>query len=378
LEITVTERELREIKRRFRPERSNIPKIVGCFVNSNKEIVYRISQSLGMGDPAVSEKLLSTMKKTLSGSLGTNLTEIDFSTKEVSEGEEHKLLMRLKDSRLEDKDALESFYRRAIEGIKIEGNFVILLASDVYDVPTRSKDGESEESYTQFTYMIAAVCPLKEPVEALTFRESDTQFHYADAAALLASPEIGFMFPAFDDRCANIYNLLFYSKSIAESHTEFTESVFKKSAPTPPKAQKESFSGMLTTVLGDECDLTLLKSVHTQIEELIEAHKESRDPEPLSITKPVAKTLLANCGVGEEKLEQFGEAMDQRFGKNAELVPKNIIAHKKFELKMPEVSIKVSPEYKELVTTEKRGDQKYIVIKVTGGVELNGIELGEE
>lgn len=29
----MNEKELREIKRRFRPERTNVPRIVGCFVN---------------------------------------------------------------------------------------------------------------------------------------------------------------------------------------------------------------------------------------------------------------------------------------------------------------------------------------------------------
>ena len=41
----MTEKELREIKRRFRPEKSNIPRIVGCFVNENKEIIARISST---------------------------------------------------------------------------------------------------------------------------------------------------------------------------------------------------------------------------------------------------------------------------------------------------------------------------------------------
>ncbi len=374
----MTERELREIKRRFRPERSNIPRIVGCFVNSNKEIIYRISQSLGLGDPQVGEKLLSVMKKTLSGSLGTNLTEIEFSTKEVSEGAEHKLLMRLKDSRLEDKDALEEFYRKAIEGIKIEGNYVILLASDVYDVPTKSADGQSEDSFTQFTYMITAVCPLKEPAEALTFREADTLFHYADSAALLSSPELGFMFPAFDDRCSNIYGALFYSRSLEQSHEEFVERVFKKEAPIPPKRQKEVFSECLCEVLSEECSFEVIKSVESQVEEIIEMKKEAHDPEPLTITKEVAKTLLANCGISEEKTEKFGEAMDEAFGKNAELVPKNVLSQKKFELKTPEVSIKVDPEHKELVTTQVINGSKYIMIKVTDNAQLNGIEISFE
>ena len=62
----MTEKELREIKRRFRPEHSNIPRIVGCFVNSNKQILYRISQPMTLGDSTVSEMLLGVMKKTLS------------------------------------------------------------------------------------------------------------------------------------------------------------------------------------------------------------------------------------------------------------------------------------------------------------------------
>ncbi len=374
----MTERELREIKRRFRPERSNIPKIVGCFVNTNKEIVYRISQSLAMTDPAVSEKLLSTMKKTLSGSLGTNLTDIEFSTKDVSESPEHKLLMRLKDSRLEDKDALESFYKEVAEGAGIEGNYVILLASDVYDVPTKSNDGLCEDSFTQFSYIIASICPLKEPAEALTFKESDSLFHYRDASALLSPPELGFMFPSFDDRCANIYSALLYSRSIARDTGDFAERVFKKQAPTPPKQQKESFGEALREVLGDECSFEVVRSIGTQVDELIETKKEARDPEPLTITKALAKTILANCGIDEEKTEKFGEAMDERFGVNAELVPKNLLSQNKFELKTPEVVVKVDPEHKELVTTQVIGGTKYIMIKVTSGVELNGIDLSLE
>ena len=63
----MTEKELREIKRRFRPERSNIAKIVGCFVNENRQIIYRINQPIEFSDSVVSERLLTTMKKAISG-----------------------------------------------------------------------------------------------------------------------------------------------------------------------------------------------------------------------------------------------------------------------------------------------------------------------
>ena len=114
----MTQKNLREIKRRLRPEKCNIPKIVGCFVNGNKSIVSKISQPLGLSDSLVSEKLLAAMRKTLSGSLGTSLSEISFSTRDVTESEEHKLLMELRRTALNDADVLDRFYKRALLAIR--------------------------------------------------------------------------------------------------------------------------------------------------------------------------------------------------------------------------------------------------------------------
>ena len=61
----MNEREVREIKRRFRPEKSNIPTIYGCFVNESRQIVAKFSQSILLSDMDESEKLLKIMKKTL-------------------------------------------------------------------------------------------------------------------------------------------------------------------------------------------------------------------------------------------------------------------------------------------------------------------------
>ena len=371
----MTEKELREIKRRFRPEKSNIPKIVGCFVNGNKQIISRISQSIGLSDSVVSEKLLGVMKKTLSGSLGTNLTDISFSTRQVSESEEHKLLTGLVKSRLGDADLLEKFYTRVTESVSFDSNYVILLASDVYDVFSYGRDGEESGSSEVFSYIICAVCPVKSMPEALSFREADSLFHTLSASALLASPELGFMFPAFDDRKTNIYNALYYTRSIAESYKEFTENIFASEPPMPPKLQKATFNGCLTDALADECSFEVVRSVHAQIGEMLEAHKESRDPEPLMITKETVKYVLTGCGIGDEKIERLDKSFDENFGKNAELSPKNIVSVKKFEVETPEVSIKVDPEHRDLVSTQVINNVKYVMIRVDGGVEVNGINI---
>ena len=371
----MTDRELREIKRRFRPDKCNISRIVGCFINSNKQILYKITQPLSIEDSVVSERLLSVMRRVITGSIGTNLNSIDFSTAEVSGSEEHKLLMTLRDSNLRDDAALDRLYTRIAESLDMETSYAVLLANDIYDVPDRSSDGEGVESTRCFSYIVCAVCPLKEPPEALTFRESDTLFHTSGSAGILSNPELGFMFPAFDGRATNIYSAIYYTRSKSQAYQDFTHRVFGHSSPMPPAHQKAVFNEGLSTALKDECDLSLVKALHAAVGEMVEAHKESRDPEPLTLTKHTVKGVLENIGVNEERIERLGEILDESLGKGAAISPKNIISHNRFDLKMPEVKITISPEYRDYISTREIGGERYITIKVTGPVEINGIQV---
>ena len=370
----MNERELREIKRRFRPDRSNIPNIVGCFVNSSGQIISRFKQSILLSENDESEALLSVMKKTLSGSLGTNLCDIEFSTKDVLEGEEHKLLMSLRDSHLKDEATLSAFFNRITESVHMESNYVILLANDIYDVYTKENDEESGSSNT-FSYVVCSICPLKDSAEGLFFRESDKLFHSVTANAILTRPVLGFMFPCFDDRTANIYHALYYTKDIASSNEEFISRVFGKKAPMPAKVQKSTFDYCLKDALGEECSLDLVRSVSTQIAEMVEAHKELNIPEPLTLNKATIKTVLENCGVAEKTVEAFGAKLDESYGQNAELRPKNVVNTNKLDIVLPDVKITVKKEKQDLVSTQVIGGKKYIMIEATEGVEVNGVPV---
>lgn len=371
----MTEKELREIKRRFRPERSNVGKIVGCFVNGGGVIVSKISQSLGLGESVLNEKLLGVMKRSLSGTLGTNLTDISFSTKQVLESEEHKLLMGLVKSGLSDEGLLDEFYSRVTESLKLDGNYVILLANDVYDVPSFSKDGEEGESYEQFSYIICSICPVKNMNEALTFRETDSLLQVFSPTSILSPVELGFMFPTFDERRTNIYNALYYTRSLTVNYPDFSKRIFDAEAKMPPAAQRSAFSECLSEALGEECSLEVVRSVHAQVAEMVEAKKETRDPEPLVITKATVRSMLECCGVDEEKIERVGESMDESFGKNAMLSPKNIVSEKRFEIEAPDVKIKIDPEHRDLISTQTIGNTRYVMIRVEGDITVNGISI---
>ena len=141
----MNEKEVAELRRRFRPDRSGVSHVRGCYVNENREIVSRFDQPLGVMTQEENEKLLALLKRTLSGTLGKNLLDISFATQQVVRGLEHKRLMDLRGSELKDEEAVEALFQAIIQSVNLEGNYMILLAHDAYDVPYRGKDGEEQE-----------------------------------------------------------------------------------------------------------------------------------------------------------------------------------------------------------------------------------------
>ena len=91
----MTEKEVAEHRRRFKADKSNITHVRGCYVNGNREIIAEFDQSIAMMGQEESEMLLTTLRKTLSGTLSKNLLDIEFDTRQVAQGEEHQLLMAL-------------------------------------------------------------------------------------------------------------------------------------------------------------------------------------------------------------------------------------------------------------------------------------------
>ena len=370
-------KEIGEIRRRLRRERSNITAIYGCYVNDNQEIISEFRQSTGIMPENESDKYYALLRRSLSGSLGRNLIDITFKTSQVAGSPEHQLLMDLRKSQLKDDELRTAFYKKVIASVSMEESYLILLGCDTYDVPFKSKDDEfqkdsSEETYT---YIICAICPVKQTKANLHYVPEEKLFHDGAIHNMVSAPELGFLFPAFDDRATNIYNALYYTHSTKESHEDFVDAVFHTQVPKPAEEQKQSFQALLTTALDDACSMDVVQTVHEQLCQRIELHKESKIPEPLLVTKEDVKEALTTCGVAEDKLAKFSVEYDEVFGFEAELHPKNIINDKRFEIKTPDVAIKVAPDRTDLIETRVIGGVKYILICAEEDVEVNGVSI---
>ena len=373
----MNEKEIGEIRRRVRRDRSNMTAIYGCYVNTQKEIISSFKMSTGMMSENEAEKYFGLMKRSLSGTVGKNLIDITFRTAQVADSEEHKLLMQLRETRLQDDDLRMAFFRKLMETVSFEENYLILVGCDSYDVPFKSNDGDTQHDNSEevYTYILCAVCPVKQTKATLRYIPEDKEFHDGGMAQVVSAPELGFLFPAFDNRATNIYNALFYARDSKQSYQNVIDVLFNVQAPKPAGEQKKSFEALLTTALDDECSLEVVQTVHDQLRQCIDMHKESKVADPLLISKEQVTTALKTCGVSDVHVSKFSVEYDEAFGCEAELHPKNIIDKNRFEIKTPDVSIKINPERSDLIETRIIGGVKYILICADENVEVNGVNI---
>ena len=373
----MNEKEIGEIRRRVRRDRSNMTSVYGCYVNAQKEIISSFKMSTGMMPENEAEKYFGLMKRALSGTVGKNLIDLTFRTAQVADSPEHRFLMQLRETRLQDDALRMEFYKKIMENVSFEENYLILVGCDSYDVPFKSKDGDTQQDASEevYTYLLCAVCPVKQTKPSLRYMAEEKEFHDGGIAQVVSAPELGFLFPAFDNRATNIYNALFYARDSKQSYQNVIDVLFNVQAPKPAAEQKKSFEALLTTALDDECSLEVVQTVHDQLRQCIDMHKESKVADPLLISKEQVKTALKTCGVSDDHVSKFSVDYDEAFGFEAELHPKNIIDKNRFEIKTPDVSIKVNPERSDLIETRIIGGVKYILICADENVEVNGVNI---
>lgn len=370
-------KEIGEIRRRARRDRSNMTALYGCYVNDNKEIISEFRQSIGIMPENEADKYFALLRRTLSGQLGKNLIDITFKTSQVADSPEHKLLMELRETKLKEENLRMAFYKKVIETVELGCGYLILMGCDSYDVPFKSKDDsvQADASGEVYTYLLCAICPVKQTKPNLHYIPESKEFHDGGMLNIVSAPELGFLFPTFDNRATNIYNALYYTHSPKDSHEAFVASVFNTPIPKPAAEQKKTFEALLTTTLADECSMDVVQTVHEQLCQRIELHKEAKVPEALTVSKDEVKEVLSTCGVSQEHLAKFSVEYDEAFGFEADLHPKNIIDNKRFEIQTPDVIIKVAPDRTDLIETRVIGGIKYILINADENVEVNGVNI---
>lgn len=367
--------EINELKRLYTPSNCSITRICGCYVDGEKNKKTEFKEAfLSLPEEEIF-KYFELLRKTLSGSLGKNLLNLDFPLASEQEGGTQAALLALRDSKLKDDALIEEFYDRVINTYEYVGNYLILLIHDAYDVPGKTTDGLTmdDASDTVFEYIMCCICPVNLSKPGLSYDNINNEFHNRIRDWVVEMPETGFLFPSFNDRATDIHSTLFYSKNPEEAHSEFVENILGCTLPLSAGTQKEAFQALIEETLGDEVEYEVVKNIHENLTEMIEEHKEI--PEPLTLDKHQVKSLFEKSGVKEEKLTDFDKLYDAAAGEDTSLFVNNVANVRTFEIKTPDVVVKVNPERADLVNTLQIDGKRCLVIEINDHVEVNGITI---
>ena len=373
----MNKKEISEIKKLFANENSVISTICGCYVDGDKNKKSMMREAFLSLPQDEMHKYMAIFRKCMTGTLGRNILNMEFADAATEVTVSQQKLMDLRDSELKDDAVLETFYDEIIANYNTADNYLILLVYGVYDVPGRTSDGiEMEDASDEiYRHILCCICPVKLSKPGLSYNSEQNGFHERIRDWVVDMPAMGFLYPAFNERSADVNSILYYSSKAEELKFDFVETVLGCTLPMTAGGQKETFQAIIQDTLGDECEFEVVKEIHEQLTELIEEKKD--DETPLELGRKEVVNLLAASGVDNRKIEDLENHFAEVAGASMTqpLLASNVASTRKFEIKTPDVVVQVKPDRTDLVETRMIDNVPYLLITLSDSVQVNGIDV---
>lgn len=371
----MNKKEILEIKKLFTNDRCCISRICGCYVDGNKNIVTTFRDAfLSLPEEEIF-KYFTIFRQTLSGTPGKNLMDMEFPLEAETEGGSQEFLMQVRNSGLKDEDLLETFYQKVIDNYVYGENYLILLIDASYDVPGKSSDGLGMNDASEYVYhhVLCSICPVNLSKEGLCYNAESNAIENRVRDWLVEGPMHGFLFPAFNDRNTDIHSLLYFSKKADAIQSDLIDGMLGCQIPMSGVLQKEVFADIVAESLGENCSFEAVKTLHETMHEIVTEHKE--DPAPVVFDKLEVKKILEKCGADEDNLHTFNNQFDEIAGERTSFMATNVVSQRTFEVKTPDIMIKVAPDRTDLITTKEIDGRTCLVIEISDSIEVNGIPV---
>ncbi|MBR4514926.1 MAG: DUF4317 domain-containing protein [Lachnospiraceae bacterium] len=404
----MTKKEINEIKALYDSVQDcGIRKLCGCYVNSDKETVKVFGDEFYNFPEEEMYKYLEIFRKTLSGTPGKNLMDMEFVHREEQEITVGRaMLEKLKVSGLEDEAAINAFYDAVITEYDYTGNYIILLIFQSYDVPGMTEDGiEMEDASDEvYSYILCSICPMKLTKPGLGFDDDRGEIHTLKQLFAVELPDAGFLYPAFSGRSSDDSMLLSYSRKPDEPAGAYLKNVLDVRVPIPVKQQKQGFTELVSEVLGDEPSFKTVLEIHENLSDIAKIEKNEAQGETVFLDKDAVREAFSASGVSKEKLSSFDTKFDEHFSgrrkkdvdeeegaepmqeiyekpEDAAYVPEkklfadNVVPTRNYEVRTDDMVLKINSRQIDKLDTRVIDGKRYLMIEITKDLTVNGIPV---
>lgn len=312
-------KDILELKKRFKKDHCTFTKMCGCYVNGEKNILLKFRETFLNLEEDDYFKYLEIAKKVLSGTIENNILELNFELNEEHVNEKQLEFMKLKNSQLKDDLLIDDFYNSIINNYDYEGNFLILIFHDAYDIITKTKDNAKlDESEEVYEYILCAICPVELSKAGLRYFEEENSIKSRTRDWVVEAPSNGFVFPAFINRTTDVNSIMYYTKNAKDTHPELMENVLGCPSKQTNTEKKETFNDIIRDALGpdekksDHFFMEIQESLNNKIEEHNIIHEDSETP--IFLTDEVIQDILNESGVPDEITTKIEKSYAESFG----------------------------------------------------------------
>lgn len=377
----MNKKEISEIKKTLSLERNSIGNICGCYVNGEKNIKFTSVENFQALPDEDAYKYCEIFKKALSGGINKTLINLDFPTESEFAGGTQEFLMKLRESKLKDKNILQDFYQRIIDNYEYAGNYYIIIFSAIYDIPGKTSDGiaMNDASDEVYDHIMCCICPVDLSKPGLGYNEQTNHMEERIRDWIVGLPTNAFLFPAFNDRCADVHSVLYYAKNTKNMSAHLIENVLGTPLPVTADNQKILFDNLLTEVMGDEITFNNIKFVNEAIVQKIEEEKENNGGSEINLSKTDIENIINQSDLSEEKKKNFHNAYKAVVGELEEnntlngFYAESVTDPQKLTIETAKSVIRVKGNYSDSVQTKIIDGKKYLLIEAEDFIKINGI-----
>ena len=366
-----------EIKKSMKITMEDMPSIdtiCTCFVNGNKEKLISNTERYRDLDEEEQFKYIELLSASMTGAVGKKLINLAYDNSPESMNAQKQMQNNYKQIFADD-TARDEFFDNIINTLVFDENYLIIAGHGLYDAPVKTSDGAKLEDETDiYEFMLVVICPVHSTKAGLTLDSQTGRMISSTQVQIVQAPINGFLYPAFNDRQTDLSGMLYFTKKPEENHPEFIEMLLGTPAPTSSVEQQGIFENMIAELADDKADFEVIKTLHDNLKEMTEnAQMEAVDKQ---LDKEDIKNIFKDAGISDERLADFDHVYARAGGTdNTIFAPQNLMEIDKFNVKAPDVEIKIKPDRTGLIQKKKVDGKNCIVVTLEGDIELNGIQV---
>ena len=373
----MNKKETSEIKKNFSDKSGFfiMERVLTGFVDAEKNVRYhKVNPCVTM---SVEEHDVydETLKKVLNTNVGKNFCEYEFPNEAYEEGKPQEILYSVLKSELKDEVVCENFLNHIANNIAYTGPFAVITAYCVYTIRQKDKNDEFAEGDDElYRYLLTAICPVNTSSDGFVFDSFNNEITKKLNTELIISkaPSDGFLYPVFSNRSSDINHVMYYAKSASKPNTSIVEDVLGCSFIMSADSEKSSFQSILKTVVGDDLDYMVIKTVNEKLQEVAEESKDDTDNAVIDNIK--LKGILTDIGVPQERVEMTDPVFEKVCG-NTPLTVSNLI-EKKTVLTSPGITVNIKPDAADKVRTSVVDGRRCLLIDIDDPtIEINGLPV---